>query len=345
VDWLRVGGETHTGSGSVAFTVAASDQTAPRTAALTIASQNVSISQEAAAGPPPPTCIVSLSAEPDDFERDGGNGQLRISAAAGCAWALKQDATWLTVEGPAQGTGSATLKVSATPNDDAPGRTVTLSIADQSVRVTQPGQGDCAFQVSPVGPFGLPSAPFSGGVTIATSRGCRWTAASDAPWLHVNSASGSGSGTLAYQTDRNPGSPAGNTRPGTIAIRWAAPTAGQNVHVNQWGPCTAFAPNTVNGPLPSGASFSGGVDGGTLTVGAEGGEFRFFVLAEPFMSCVWMAEARDAAFVQWIFPRLQNPQGGDGDFHFVVPANPGPNGRTAVFAIGDKPLTINQRGR
>ena len=61
---------------------------------------------------------------------------------------------------------------------------------------------------------------------------------------------------------------------------------------------------------------------GTLTVGADGGEFRFFVLAEPFMSCVWMAEARDAAFVQWIFPRLQNPLGGDGDFHFIVPANP-----------------------
>jgi len=288
---------------------------------------------------------VSLSADPDDYERDGGNGQLRVSAASGCAWALKQDATWLTVEGPTQGTGSATLKVSATPNDDAPGRTVTLSIAGQSVRVTQPGQGDCAFQVSPVGPFGLPSAPFSGAVTIATSRGCRWTAATDAPWLHVNSASGSGSGTLAYQTDRNPGSPAGNTRPGTIAIRWAAPTAGQNVHVNQWGPCTAFTPNTVNGPLPSGASFSGGVDGGTLAVGADGGEFRFFVLAEPFMSCVWMAEARDAAFVQWIFPRLQNPQGGDGDLHFIVPANPGPNGRAAVFAIGDKPLTISQRGR
>lgn len=345
VDWLRVGNDTHTGSGSVSFTVAPSEQTTARSAALTIASQAVSISQEAAAGPPPQPCTVALAADPDDYERDGGNGQLRVSAAAGCAWTLKQDATWLTVEGPTQGTGSATLKVSATPNDDALGRIVTLSIADQSVRVTQPGQGDCAFQVSPVGPFGLPSAPFSGGVTIATSRGCRWTAASDAPWLHVNSAGGSGSGALAYQTDRNPGSSAGNTRPGTIAIRWAAPTAGQNVHINQWGPCTAFAPNTVNSSLPSGSSFSGGVDGGTLTVGADGGEFRFFVLAEPFMSCVWMAEARDAAFVQWIFPRLQTPLGGDGDFHFIVPANPGSNGRTAVFAIGDKPLTINQRGR
>jgi hypothetical protein len=345
-DWLRVGGETHTGTGSVSFTVAASDASAPRTAALTIASQSISISQEAAGGPLPPGCSFALSAEPDDYERDGGNGQLRIAAAAGCAWAIKQDGSWLTVEGPAQGTGPATLKVFATPNEDAPGRQATITIANASVRVTQPGQGDCSFQVSPAGSFGLPSAPFSDDIAIATSRGCRWTAASDAPWLHLDTAGGSGSGKVTYQTDSNPGSPSANTRPGTIAIRWAAPTAGQNVHINQWGPCTAFAPNTVNAPLPVGASFSGALaTGGTLTVGADGGEFRFFVLAEPFMSCVWMADSADPGFVQWVFPPLRSPRTGDGDLHFTVPANPSTNGRTAVVTVGDRPLTIIQRGR
>src|SRR5262245_34190469 len=105
VDWLQVGGESHSGSGSVSFTVTASNVTTPRTGALTIASQSISISQEAAAVPGPQPCPITLSAEPDDYERDGGNGLLRISAAAGCAWTLKQDASWLTIEGPLQGSG------------------------------------------------------------------------------------------------------------------------------------------------------------------------------------------------------------------------------------------------
>lgn len=347
VDWIRVGSESHTGSGSVTFTVTESAEPAPRTASLSIASQPLAISQEAAAGPPPAGCSVALSASPDDYERDGGPGQLRISTAAGCPWALSQDASWLTIRGPLQGSGPATLALDVAANDDLPARRLSIRSGSASLVISQPGQGDCSFQVSPIGAE-LPRVAYAADVTVQTSRGCRWTAASDSSWLHLSSAGGTGSGKVTYQTDFNPETARSVRRVGRVAIRWAAPTAGQNVSVVQWGDCsTLFALNDRTGPVPVGASFryDNPTRSGALTVGADGGEFRFFVLTEPFMGCAWTAEASDGGWVQWIFPRLHGVNGGDGDLHFVVPPNPGANDRTAVFLIDQHPLTIVQRGR
>jgi len=327
VDWLRVGGDTHTGSGSVAFSVLASDGTASRTASLTVASQAIAISQ-AGGDPPPPGCTVSLSAEPDDYERDGGNGQLRVSAAAGCAWALKQDAPWLTIEGATQGTGPATIKVSAAANDDAAARRLTISAGATSVVVTQPGQGDCLFQVSPV--FSTVSAdPRAGNVSVNTSRGCRWSASIlDATWLHINRAGGVGPDAIAFQTDTNP---VGQSyRTGKIAIRWLAPTAGQNVLVTQAGDCTIVF-NGRNGATDP------------LSVGAGGGDFHYFILSDPVFTCPWTVENNDS-WITVIFP-AERVGSGDGELHFTVAPNPSAAPRQTSIVIGRRALSITQAGR
>ena len=139
-DWIHVDGASHTGSGDVAFTVAASDQPSERSGALTIATQSVSISQAAAAGVPLP-CDVALSVDPDDFERDGGNALVRISARAGCAWTINKDASWLTIEGPSQGTGPAAVKVVAAANDDVSSRRGTIVVGDKTVVVSHRVRG------------------------------------------------------------------------------------------------------------------------------------------------------------------------------------------------------------
>jgi all-beta uncharacterized protein/BACON domain-containing protein len=328
-DWVRVGGDVHTGSGSLSFTVAPSDQTSPRSAPLTIAAQAIAISQEAAAGPPPPGCAVVLTAEPDDYERDGGNGQLEISAAPGCAWALKQDESWLTIEGPLQGSGPAILKVFVRSNDAAPARRVTISAGSASAVVSQPGQGDCAFQVSPIDSV-VSSGARSGSIGVNTSAGCLWSATTDASWLHLGRQAGSGSGAVTFQTDVNPAQP---SRRGTIAIRWMAPTAGQNAFITQAGDCViAFTSAPGHSPFSN-----------PLPVGAAGGDFLFFVLSDPAFTCPWTVENSDP----WI--AILNPAGrvgnGDGDLHFTVAPNPSSTPRTSVIAISNARLTVVQQGR
>ena len=100
--------------------------------------------------PTPQACAYAVTADPDDFERDGGNGRLTIATTAGCKWSIKSDATWAAVEGPTEGDGPATLKLFTQTNEDVDARRMTLAVADQSVVISQPGQGDCTFRVSPV---------------------------------------------------------------------------------------------------------------------------------------------------------------------------------------------------
>ncbi len=279
-----------------------------------------------------------MTAEPDDFDRDGGNGKLTIATAAGCKWTIKTDATWAAVEGPTQGEGPATLKVSAEPNEGAQERRMTIAVADKSVGISQAGQGDCAYQVSPVN-ISLPRIPWTSEITVTTTPGCRWTAVSDSPWAHLHSAGGSGPGKLTYSADFSPETRYAVTRNAIIAIRWNTPTAGQNVRINQWGAC-----NVAFAAPPGGAPGFSGYPGGTVTVGSGGGETHLFVLTDPFMNCAWSVESDDS----WItvnFPGLHRVSGGDGDIRFTVPPNPLSASRRGVLMVGDRALTIIQQGR
>jgi hypothetical protein len=212
-------------------------------------------------------------------------------------------------------------------------------VQDKTVALTQPGQGDCSYQVSPVS-IGLAYVRSSGTIAIETTRGCRWTAVSDASWLRLASNGASGSASLTYDADVNPGT---GSRQALVQIRWPAPTAGQNVRIAQSPSCSVVA-TPATGGLSAGTTFSGGVGGGTVTVSADGGAVHLWVLTEPWMSCPWAFETSDS-WVTWNYPRPHQVSNGDGDLDFTVPANPSSNGRTATATLGPWPLTIIQRGR
>ena len=271
--------------------------------------------------PQPVACSYTATADPDDFERDGGNGTLRISTAAGCRWSVTADAAWGVIEGAQQGEGSAVLKVFVQPNETESDRQMSFKVADQLVRVVQPGQADCRYQVSPV-IVTLPRLGWRGQVSIATTRGCQWQVTSDASWLHVKTAGGSGSATVDYEADFSPETGYAVTRLGVLAFRWRAPTAGQNVRLTQWGNCN-LAVAAATGGLPPGGAFTGSLGAGrwTVTATADGGTFHLWVLTDPFMSCPWTVESSDT-WLTVTSPRLHQLMGGDGDLFFTLPPNP-----------------------
>jgi hypothetical protein len=82
----------------------------------------------------------------------------------------------------------------------------------------------CSFTLSPTSQS-FDGAGGTGNVSVQTSTGCFWTAASNVTWITVTSgASGTGNGTVVYQVQPNP---TGLARTGTLTI------AGQTVTVNQ----------------------------------------------------------------------------------------------------------------
>jgi hypothetical protein len=287
---------------------------------------------------PSPTCAYALTVTPDDFERDGGNGTLSIATTAGCKWAVKSDATWAVIEDVKEGDGPAQLKVYAQPNDGADPRRLMFTVADQSVAITQPGQGDCTYQVSPVIEF-LPRVPWTDGISITTARGCRWTASSDAGWLRPGLTGGSGSTTLTLDADFNPATQYASKRDAVLAVRWMAPTAGQNVLVTQSGDCNA-TPYVATGGLPAGAV----LEGRNLTVSGSGGRIHLSVLTEPYTGCAWSAESTDQ-WITWESPKLHELVGGDCDLYFTVAENKTGQQRRAVLTMDLRPLTIIQNPR
>lgn len=341
VSWVQVGADSHTGSGTLAFTVAPSSETAPRAAVLTIARLSVSISQEAAVAPPSP-CVVAVSARPTDYELDGGNGVLTIAAAAGCRWTAKSDASWAVLDGALQGDGPASLTFSVRDNPEAPARKATFTVGDKTAAIAQPGQGDCSYTVSPVTTF-IPRIPWSEQIAVSTARGCTWTVSSDASWVRAEQTSGRGPATVIYDADFNPQFGYAESRTGVLAFRWLAPTAGQNVRVRQSGACNVGI-YAATGGLAPGSTFERDTSGGTLTAGAAGGQFHFWVQTDPYTGCATVLEGGDA-WVELRFPKIGQVMGGDYDLTFTLPPNPASQARRTVFLMDRKPLTIVQQGR
>ena len=63
-----------------------------------------------------------------------------VSTTSSCAWTAAVSVGWLTAT-PAAGTGSQTLAVVALDNAGTAARTATMTVAGQSVAVTQAGSG------------------------------------------------------------------------------------------------------------------------------------------------------------------------------------------------------------
>jgi hypothetical protein len=282
--------------------------------------------------PTPRTCTFVLTADAS-FQQEISSGVVRVSTTPDCLWTLSKDATWLSVEEPLQSQGAGTRRIWAAANGDTPTRSATISLADQKVVLTQPGQGECAYQVTPTTAV-LPRAGRTADIAVATAAGCKWSATTDAPWLHLDRPSASGSGRLSYRADANPGVGREGFRYTQVKIRWQAPTAGQNVLVSQGGSCSVVA-GTRSGP--------GSQTGDTLAVGAAGGAFHLEVLTDPFMNCPWSVTTNDS----WLtIDAPRNGTGsGDGDVHITVAANPSAQSRQGVLDFGEVRIKVVQAGR
>ena len=147
--------------------------------------------------PGPGTCTFQLVPSTQTIESQGGPVTVGVTTGAQCSWTARSDADWLTITAGAGGTGPGTVSLTAASNPGTANRDVAVTVATQSVRFTQRARTDCAFTVSaPSQRFGADGG--RGQITVATTAGCGWTAASSESWLVLQQTSGTGPGAIDY---------------------------------------------------------------------------------------------------------------------------------------------------
>ena len=258
----------------------------------------------------PGGCTFTLSPDSRSFDSSGGTDSVNVSTQSGCLWTATSNASWIVITSGSSGQGSGTVGYAVSANNTANARTGTLTIAGQTVTITQSGGSSCTFALSPASQsFG--SSGGTNSVNVTTQSGCNWTALSNVAWITVTAgASGSSSGTVGYSVAANNGGP----RTGTITI------AGQNFTVSQDG-----SSNCTFSISPTSKSFGAGGGNDSVAVTAPGG-------------CVWTA----ASNVAWITLAIGSSTGsGNGSVSFTVAANAG-NARTGTITIAGLTFTVNQ---
>ena len=335
--WLSVtAGATGQGDANVTFRADANPQPAPRTGSIVINQQRVEVQQ---AGNP---CTYTLGTRSRSISHEGGRLSVSVNTQGSCAWTAMSQAGWIQIEqgSSGTGTGSVTIAVEANGGDAREGRVV---IAGQTFTVMQTGVSDppppappapdpdpdpdpnpppspqpptCTFTVTPT-TLNLPAQLSQGTVNVAASAAsCAWTAASEATWLSVTPASGTGSGQVQFTAL---GNQTASPRTGTMLV------AGQTVTATQ-------APESPNDPT---CSFT--VQPTNVSFTADGGNHNLQVTASA-ENCQWSVSSG----ASWI--AIVGPSSGTGSGHveISVGANTTGSSRSGTLTVAGLSVGVTQ---
>ncbi len=150
----------------------------------------------------------------------------------------------------------------------------------------------------------------TGSATIDAARECSWSAASQAAWISLGSADGTGAGTLSFTVAANP---AARVRSGGLVVN------NQQLTVSQAAAACTFKVSVSTDQVP--------VTGGTGSVNVSSPD-----------GCSWIAASNA--------PWLQLSAGGgsgSGSVSFSADANTG-NARSATLTVAGQSFTVTQPG-
>ena len=261
--WIVVtGGATGSGNGNVVLTIAP-NLGGQRHGTATIAGITHYVTQQAAVSVP--ACSYELDSAGDAVGFLGDTLEIGVTAGSSCNWTTSSQAPWITVlSGSGVGNGVAQLGVLS---NTGSARTGTATIAGITFTVTQQA-------VIPTCTYALNSTSASIGASggsvqfgVTAGAGCPWTASTTANWITVQSATGSGNGTVQLSIASN----GGPSRVGTVTV------AGRTFTVSQSGAvqvCTYTLSPTRQ------------------QVNLNGGNFSVQITTLP--GCNWTAESRDS---------------------------------------------------
>ena len=144
------------------FTVSANTGSSSRSATITIAGQNLAVTQEGAG-----TCDYSISPGTTVFPVSGGSLTVNVTTQPGCAWSASSSLSWVSISGASSGAGNGAVVLQTSANSGGL-LSGTVTIAGQPFLVRQSatacGATDVTSQVNAtLRALLAPLSPFSSG--------------------------------------------------------------------------------------------------------------------------------------------------------------------------------------
>lgn len=305
-NWITIAsGGAGSGNGPVTFTVTANTAISERSGTLTIAGQPFTVNQAGLA------CTYSLSRQTVNAGSGGESGlTTHVTAPAGCPWTAASNVSWTVITGGSSGSGEGDVTFYVETNLSTDGRSGTMTIAGQTLTITQ--EAACGFAINPVTANVPATASPNVTVTVTPTRAnCNWGAASNAPWLTITGgATGTGPGTVAYSVAANTGA----ARQGTMTV------ANQTFTVNQASVACVFSINPTSANQPAGATSNQ-----TVAVTAN------------LPTCAWTATSG----APWLTIAVASGTG-NGTATYNVAANPSATLRSGTLTIAGQTFTVSQ---
>jgi hypothetical protein len=256
-----------------------------------------------------PTCTYALSSTSASADDAGATGSVNITASStACNWTATSNATWISISSGASGTGNGAIYYAVAANTETVTRTGTMTIAGQTVTVTQEGPS-CSFLVKQ----SFPASGGTGSLRVNAGTGCNWQSSPSDPWITITQGqTGTGSGKLNFSVSANTGS---SPREGALTVAGTA-----------WPIYQEATQTCTYGLSPSSQSFTSGAGTGSVNVtGATG--------------CAWNAKSN----VNWITVTSGLSGTGSGTIYYSVTANTAST-RTGTMTIAGQTFTVSQAG-
>jgi|GEM_PF-1053380 len=197
IPWVTItSGASGSGNGTVTYSVAANSQAIPRSGTFTVAGKAFTVTQD---GVPCTYTVAPLTASVDFT---AATGSVTVTVPGGCNWTAGSNVPFITITSGGNSSGSGTVNYSVLANPNTSLRTGTMSIAGQTVTVTQ-AAAPCIYTLSATSQAFTTSGG-SGVVGVSSSTGCAWTAESHDSWVAITfGQSGNGQGTVSFSVAAN----------------------------------------------------------------------------------------------------------------------------------------------
>jgi hypothetical protein len=310
VGWVQItSGASGSGSGTVAFAVAANPSSTPRQTTLTIANQSFTVSQDGISA-----CAFTLNPASRTVSSSASSAQIAVSASSSsCSWTAASNDAWLSITSGSSGSGNGNVVFSFTANASSSPRQGSLTIAGQTFTVTQVGAG-CVTSLDPDGVL----VDSSGGnfvLRINAGTSCSWAASNLPAWVSLSSTSGTGTRKVTVSVAANGGT---TSRHADVII------SGQVLSIEQAGSSGVTCTYSLSA---NGQNFVASGGTGSVNVFAPTG-------------CSWTAQSP----ASWVQITSGSSGTGNGTVGYSVAANPDPTSRSTVLQIAGQSYTVTQDG-
>lgn len=142
-------------------------------------------------------CAYNVSAGLQNFTAAGGGGTINVETASNCGWTAVSNSNFITINtgAVAAGNGAVTFTVAPTVG---PARSGTITVAGQTIPITQSAGGGCRYTLSSAGK-NFPTSGGTGSFAVTTTPDCAWTPAASDSFVKILFPSlGQGNGVINF---------------------------------------------------------------------------------------------------------------------------------------------------